>query len=85
MLKVTVNHAYDSDTKLPAALWAYLTTDEMTTKYTSYFLVYGQHMILPIEFEVPTHRLLDRRRLWVEEVSYIVCRGDVFGRAGLGC
>lgn len=29
--------------------------------------MYGQHPILPIEFEVPTHRLLDRRRLGDEE------------------
>lgn len=29
--------------------------------------MYGQHPILPIEFKVPTHRLLDRRQLDKEE------------------
>ncbi|OAE30483.1 hypothetical protein AXG93_3902s1000 [Marchantia polymorpha subsp. ruderalis] len=67
LLKVTVSHAHDWDTKLPGALWAYRTAEKVTTKQTPYNLTYGQHPILPIEFEVPTHRLLDRRRLGEEE------------------
>ncbi|OAE25999.1 hypothetical protein AXG93_1712s1790 [Marchantia polymorpha subsp. ruderalis] len=49
------------------ALKAKLTTALVTTKQTPYFLVYGQHPILPIEFEVPTQRILDSRRLGAEE------------------
>lgn len=67
LLKVTVNHAHDWDTKLPAALWAYRTAEKVTTRQTPYFLVYGQHPILPIEFEIPTKRTLDQRRLDAEE------------------
>ncbi|OAE29021.1 hypothetical protein AXG93_2171s1000 [Marchantia polymorpha subsp. ruderalis] len=67
LLKVTVAYAHDWDTKLSAALWAYRTTKKETTKQTPYFLVYGQHPILPIEFEVPTHCILDQRRLGAEE------------------
>ncbi|OAE19486.1 hypothetical protein AXG93_1040s1500 [Marchantia polymorpha subsp. ruderalis] len=67
LLKVTVSHAHDQDTKLLAALWAYRSTEKVTIKQTSYFLTYGQHPILPIEFEVPTHRMLDRRLLEEEE------------------
>ncbi|OAE27364.1 hypothetical protein AXG93_1609s1000 [Marchantia polymorpha subsp. ruderalis] len=39
---------------------------KVTTKQTPYFLIYGQHTILPIEFEVPTHRILDPLRLGAE-------------------
>lgn len=67
LLKVTVNHAHDWDTKLLAALWAYRTAEKVTTRQTPYFLVYGQHPILPIEFEVPTQRILDSRQLGAEE------------------
>lgn len=67
LLKVTVSHAYDWNTKLPAALWAYRTAEKVTTKQTLYYLTYGQHSILPIEFKLPTHRILDRRRLGDEE------------------
>lgn len=56
LLKVTLNHAHDWDTKFPAALWAYRTTEKITTKQTPYFLVYGQHPILPIEFELCNDR-----------------------------
>lgn len=31
LLKVTVNHTHDWDTKLPAALWTYQTTEKVTT------------------------------------------------------
>lgn len=67
LLKVTVSHAHDWDMKLLAALWAYRTAEKVTTKQTPYYLTYGQHPILPIEFELPTHRILDCRRLGDEE------------------
>ncbi|OAE26883.1 hypothetical protein AXG93_3554s1010 [Marchantia polymorpha subsp. ruderalis] len=67
LLKVTVNHAHDWDKKLAAALWAYRTAEKITTRQTPYFLVYGQHPVLPIEFEVPTQRTLDLRRIGAEE------------------
>ncbi|KAL3698608.1 hypothetical protein R1sor_012684 [Riccia sorocarpa] len=65
--KVTVNHAYDWDTKLPAALWAYRTAEKITTKKTPYYLTYGFNPILPVEFEVPTYRILCEERLSDEE------------------
>nr|XP_024364661.1 uncharacterized protein LOC112276995 [Physcomitrium patens] len=65
--KVTVNYAYDWDAKLSAALWAYRTAEKITTRRTPYYLTYGINPILPVEFEVPTHRVLSADRLSVEE------------------
>lgn len=70
LLKVKVSHANDWDTKLLAALWAYRSAEKVITRQTQYFLTYDQHPILPIEFEVPTHRLLDRRRLGDDESQF---------------
>lgn len=67
LLKMMVSHAHDWNTKLPAALWAYRSAEKVTTKQTPYYLTYGQHPILPVEFELPTHRILDRRRLGDEK------------------
>ncbi|OAE27196.1 hypothetical protein AXG93_1931s1000 [Marchantia polymorpha subsp. ruderalis] len=60
-------HFLNKDAKLPAMLWAYRIAEKVTTRQTPYFLVYGQHLILPIEFEVPTQRILDSRRMGAEE------------------
>jgi hypothetical protein len=38
------------------ALWAYKTTWRNTTSHTRYELVYGKHVLLPIEFQVKTFR-----------------------------
>lgn len=67
LLKVTVKHVHDWDINLPAALWAYQIMEKVITKQTPYFLVYHQYPILPIEFEVPTHRLLNQCRMSAEE------------------
>lgn len=65
--KITVEHAYDWDQKLPAAIWAYRTAEKITTRRTPYYLTYGMNPILPIEFEVPTYRILCEERLSEEE------------------
>ncbi|KAL3690876.1 hypothetical protein R1sor_004527 [Riccia sorocarpa] len=65
--KLTVNHAYDWDTKLPATLWAYRTAAKITNKRIPYYLTYGLNPILPIEFEVPTYRILCEERLADED------------------
>ena len=53
----------DWDTKLFAALWAYLTAYKVTTNATPFQLVYGQEAILPIELEVPSLRIAVEYRL----------------------
>ncbi|KAL2641652.1 hypothetical protein R1flu_009239 [Riccia fluitans] len=65
--KVTINHSYDWDTKLDAALWAFRNNEKITTKQTPFFLAYGMHPIMPIEFETPTYRVLVQDRLPMEE------------------
>ncbi|KAL3694004.1 hypothetical protein R1sor_007655 [Riccia sorocarpa] len=69
--KVTVNYAYDWDTKLPAALWAYRTAEKITTKRTPYYLTYGMSSILPVEFEVPSYRITCEERLSEEDSQLI--------------
>ncbi|KAL3679659.1 hypothetical protein R1sor_022615 [Riccia sorocarpa] len=69
--KVTVNYAYDWDTKLPAALWAYRTAEKITTKRTPYYLTYGMSPILPVEFEVPSYRITCEERLSEEDSQLI--------------
>jgi transposase InsO family protein len=38
------------------ALWAYITTRRTITDHTPYELVYGKHVLFPIEFQVKTFR-----------------------------
>ena len=40
--------------RLPEALWAYRITWRNTIGHTPYELVYGKHVLLPIEFQVKT-------------------------------
>ncbi|KAL3690616.1 hypothetical protein R1sor_016925 [Riccia sorocarpa] len=48
----------DWDRRLIGALWAYRTTFKTTTGQTPFQLVYGQEAILPIEFMLPTLKVL---------------------------
>eukprot|EP00253_Pinus_taeda_P035396 PITA_35396 len=43
--------------RLPEALWAYRTTWRNTTAHSSYELVYGKEVLLPIEFQVKTIKM----------------------------
>ncbi|KAL3685159.1 hypothetical protein R1sor_003181 [Riccia sorocarpa] len=59
VLKKTVSlNPTDWDKKLIGALWAYRTTFKVTTGQTPFQLVYGQEAILPVEFLIPTLRVL---------------------------
>ena len=43
--------------RLPEALWAYKTTWRNTTRHSPYELVYGKHILLPIESQIKTFRM----------------------------
>ncbi|KAL3693085.1 hypothetical protein R1sor_006736 [Riccia sorocarpa] len=59
VLKKTISvNPTDWDKKLIGALWAYRTTFKVTTGQTPFQLVYGQETILPVEFLIPTLRVL---------------------------
>jgi transposase InsO family protein len=49
-------HHKDWVDRFPEALWAYRTTWRNTTCHTPYELVYGEKLLLPIEFQVKTFR-----------------------------
>ena len=52
---VQLHHKYLED-RLFEALWAYRTTWINTTGFTPYELVYGKHVLMPIEIQVKTFR-----------------------------
>eukprot|EP00253_Pinus_taeda_P032423 PITA_32423 len=55
--KSTPYNPRDWAERLPEALWAYRTTWRNTTEHTSYELVYGKEVLLPIEFQVKTFKM----------------------------
>ena len=52
--KYTIALKEDWDTHLPAALFAYRTLKNATTKHEPFFLTYGREARMPIELEYPT-------------------------------
>ncbi|KAK5772261.1 hypothetical protein PVK06_048542 [Gossypium arboreum] len=60
--------------KLPFALYAYRTSIKTSTRATSFSLVYGMEVVLPIEVEIPSLRVLSKVKL--DEVEWIQSRYD---------
>jgi hypothetical protein len=76
----------DWDLKLPAILWAYKTICKKLTGHTPFKLVYGQEVVVPLEFLVPklAHSIYhtnDRTRHSTRETDSIIDHG---GRLNLG-
>jgi hypothetical protein len=67
LLKLILAHTTDWDLKLYLALWAYRTADKITTRQTPFYIVYGLHSIVPVEFEIPTQHISVEERLTEEE------------------
>jgi hypothetical protein len=58
MTKTVKLHRKDWSDKLLEALWTYCTTWRNTTSFIPYEMVYGKQIILPIEFQISTYRLV---------------------------
>ncbi|KAL3692331.1 hypothetical protein R1sor_005982 [Riccia sorocarpa] len=62
--KTVKRNPKDWDKRLIGAVWAYRTTYKTTTGQSPFQLVYGQEAILPIEFMLPTLRVLTGYSDW---------------------
>ena len=60
--------------KLPFALLAYRTSVRTSTRVTPFSLVYGMEIVLPIEVEIPSLRVLSKINL--NEAEWIQSRYD---------
>eukprot|EP00253_Pinus_taeda_P033712 PITA_33712 len=56
--KIVHLHRRDWTERLLEALWAYKTTWRNTTRHSPYELVYGKEVLLPIEFQVKTFKMV---------------------------
>lgn len=54
LTKIVSANRDDWDERVPAKLWAYRTTVKQTHKQTLFQLVYGQEVVVPAEFIVPS-------------------------------
>ena len=57
MTKVCNVRRHDWDQKVSAVLWAYRTTCKQLTGYTPFHLVYGQEVVMPMDYIVSSLRI----------------------------
>ena len=71
IMKKMVETHKDWHDKLPYALWAYRTSVQTSTGVTTYLLIYGMEVVLPIKIEIPSLQILRAAKLeeaeWIED------------------
>ncbi|XP_020681907.1 uncharacterized protein LOC110099160 [Dendrobium catenatum] len=65
--KILTKNKREWNTKMAEALWAYRTTYKTPTKATPYSLVFGVEAVLPLEIELPSHRVAIQNDLTQEQ------------------
>jgi len=55
-MKICNVNMNDWDMRIPTFLWAYRTTCKKLTGHTPFQLVYGQEVVIPMEYIVPNLR-----------------------------
>ena len=60
----------DWDDKVPAVLWAYITTYKRATNQTPFKLVYGQEVVVPLHFRQHTLEIAKVLKLDIGEAKH---------------
>ena len=72
MISKMVKGGRDWADKLPYALWGYRTTERVSTSATPFSLTYGIEVVLPVEMEIPSLRVILKSQ--VSELDWVKAR-----------